>query len=64
MTIEYLEGFPKEEDRPTGQEWYDYLQTRAAGHPIALILASDRKQRPTACKLLETYFPYSLPLRE
>ena len=63
-TIECLEGFPKEEDRPTGQEWHDYLQTHAAGRPIASMLASDLKKRPTACELLETYFPYSLPSRE
>jgi hypothetical protein len=43
MTIEYLEEFPKEEDYPIGQEWYDYLQTRTAGCPIISILASNPK---------------------
>jgi serine/threonine protein kinase len=62
--IECLEGFPKEEDRPTGQEWHNYLQTLATGRPIASMLASDPKQRPTARGLLDTYFPYSLPSRE
>jgi serine/threonine protein kinase len=62
--IECLEGFPKEEGRLTGQGWHDYLQTRAAGRPIASMLASDPKQRPTAHELLDTYFPYSLPSRE
>ena len=62
--IECLEGFPKEEDRPTGQEWHSHLQTLATGRPIASMLASDPKQRPTARRLLDTYFPYSLPSRE
>jgi serine/threonine protein kinase len=62
--IECLEGFPKEEERPTGQEWHSYLQTRATGRPIASMLASDPKQRPTARGLLDTYFPSSLPSKE